>query len=73
MGLSFIGAMVGVAAIYAILRLGKWLFGRQRVKWPKDAKIVFAETSLHLPDKEIPYDELFYRQIGHDCAARAHG
>ncbi len=62
LGLSFIGALVGVAVIYAILRLGKWLFGRQRVKWPGDAKIVFGETSLHLPDKEISYDELFYRK-----------
>jgi leader peptidase (prepilin peptidase) / N-methyltransferase len=62
MGWSFIGVMTGVAAIYAILRLGKWLFGRQRLKWPGDAKIVFTETSLHLPGKEIPYDELFYRR-----------
>ena len=27
-----------------------------------DTKIVFTETSVHLPDREIPYDELFYRQ-----------
>jgi leader peptidase (prepilin peptidase)/N-methyltransferase len=59
---SFIGAMVGAAAIYAILRLGKLLFGRQRVKLPVDTKIVFTETSVHLPDKEIPYEELFYRK-----------
>ena len=59
---SFIGAIVGAATIYAILRLGKWLFGRQRVKLPMEAKIVFAETSVHLPDKEIPYEELFYRK-----------
>jgi leader peptidase (prepilin peptidase)/N-methyltransferase len=32
------------------------------VKWPKEAKIIFAETSVHLPDREIPYDELFYRK-----------
>jgi leader peptidase (prepilin peptidase)/N-methyltransferase len=59
---SFIGAVVGAAAIYAILRLGKLLFGRQRVKLPVDAKIVFTETSVHLPDKEIPYEELYYRK-----------
>ena len=62
MGRSFIGAIVGAATMYAILRLGKLLFGRQWVKWPKDAKIIFTETSVHLPDKEIPYEELFYRQ-----------
>jgi leader peptidase (prepilin peptidase)/N-methyltransferase len=59
---SFIGAIVGAAVIYAILRLGKLLFGRQRVKWPRDSKIIFTDTSVHLPDKEIPYDELFYRR-----------
>ncbi len=59
---SFTGAAVGAATIYAILRLGKLLFGRQRVKLPVDAKIVFTETSVHLPDKEIPYEELFYRK-----------
>jgi leader peptidase (prepilin peptidase)/N-methyltransferase len=62
MGRSFIGAVVGAATIYVILRLGKLLFGRQWVKWPKDAKIIFTETSVHLPDKEIPYEELFYRK-----------
>jgi leader peptidase (prepilin peptidase)/N-methyltransferase len=59
---SLIGMVAGAGVIYAILRLGKLLFGRQRVKWPETAKIVFAETSVHLPDREIPYDELFYRK-----------
>ena len=59
---SFTGAVVGAVTIYAILRLGKLLFGRQRVKLPVDTKIVFTETSVHLPDKEIPYEELFYRK-----------
>jgi leader peptidase (prepilin peptidase)/N-methyltransferase len=59
---SFIGAMVGATTVYAILRLGKWLFGRQRVKWPRESKIIFTDTSVHLPDKEIPYEELFYRR-----------
>ena len=59
---SFVGAVVGAVTIYAILRLGKLLFGRQRVKLPVNAKIVFTDTSVHLPDKEIPYEELFYRK-----------
>jgi leader peptidase (prepilin peptidase)/N-methyltransferase len=62
LGRSVIGAIAGAATIYAILRLGKLLFGRQRVKLPVDAKIVFTETSVHLPDKEIPYEELYYRK-----------
>jgi leader peptidase (prepilin peptidase)/N-methyltransferase len=32
------------------------------VKLPLDAKIIFTETSVHLPDKEIPYEELYYRK-----------
>jgi leader peptidase (prepilin peptidase)/N-methyltransferase len=59
---SLIGMLVGAGAIYVILRLGKLLFGRQRVKLPLDTKIVFTETSVHLPDREIPYEELFYRK-----------
>ncbi|HXR48530.1 MAG TPA: prepilin peptidase [Candidatus Limnocylindrales bacterium] len=59
-GVLGIGAGAGI--IYAILRLGKLLFGRQRLKLPADTKIVFTETSVLLPDREIPYDELFYRQ-----------
>jgi leader peptidase (prepilin peptidase)/N-methyltransferase len=59
---SFIGAIVGAGAIYTILRMGKWLFGRQRVKLPVETKIIFTDTSVHLPDKEIPYEELFYRE-----------
>ena len=59
---SLIGVAAGAGTIYAILRLGKLLFGRQRVKFPLDAKIVFTETSVHLPDREIPFEELFYRK-----------
>jgi leader peptidase (prepilin peptidase) / N-methyltransferase len=59
---SFIGAAVGAGIIYAVLRLGKLLFGRQRLKLPEETRIVFSETALHLPDREISYDELFYRK-----------
>ena len=59
---GFIGAAVGAGTVYAVLRLGKWLFGRQRMKFAMETKIVFSETAVHLPDKEIPYEDLFYRQ-----------
>jgi leader peptidase (prepilin peptidase)/N-methyltransferase len=54
--------VVGAGVIYAILRLGKLLFGRQKLKLPPDTIIHFTETALCLPDKVIPYDELFYRK-----------
>ncbi len=59
---SVLGLVVGGGLIYLILRLGKLLFGRQRVELPENTKIVFSETAVHLPDKDIPYEELFYRQ-----------
>jgi leader peptidase (prepilin peptidase)/N-methyltransferase len=59
---SLLGIIVGAGLIYAILRLGKLFFGRQRIEIPPDAKIVFSETGVYLGGKEIPYEELFYRR-----------
>src|SRR5271170_2828267 len=59
---SLLGIAVGAGIVYTILRLGKLLFGRQRLKLPGETKIVFSESSVHLPDREIPYEEIFYRQ-----------
>ena len=56
------GALVGWGLVYGIVRLGKVMFGRQRVALPVDTRIVFSETAVHLPDRDIPYEELFYRQ-----------
>ena len=59
---SFLGAACGAGIVYAILRLGKLLFGRQKIILPPESKVIFLETSLHLPDREITYDEIFYRK-----------
>ena len=59
---SVLGGIVGAGVVYAVLRLGKLLFGRQKITLPPDSRIVFAETALYLPDQEIPYDEIFYRK-----------
>jgi leader peptidase (prepilin peptidase)/N-methyltransferase len=59
---SVIGIVAGAGIVYAILRLGKLLFGRQKLKLPPETKIVFSETCVHLPDREILYEELFYRK-----------
>jgi leader peptidase (prepilin peptidase)/N-methyltransferase len=59
---SLIGAGVGAAIVYGVLRLGKLLFGRFRLKLAAGTKIVFSETAVLLPNKEIGYDELFYRK-----------
>jgi leader peptidase (prepilin peptidase)/N-methyltransferase len=59
---SFLGIAVGGGLIYGILRLGKLMFGRQNFQLPTGTKVIFTETALHLPEREIPYEELFYRK-----------
>ena len=58
---SFLGAAVGAGLIYFVLRLGKLLFGRQKLELAPGTKIIFGETAILLPDRELPYDEFFYR------------
>jgi leader peptidase (prepilin peptidase)/N-methyltransferase len=59
---SLLGMAVGAGIIYFILRAGKLVFGRQKVTLPADTRIIFSETAVHLPDREIAYEDLFYRQ-----------
>jgi leader peptidase (prepilin peptidase)/N-methyltransferase len=59
---SLLGMLVGGGIIYLILRIGKLLFGRQRVSLPAESKIVFTETGIQLPDRAVPYEDVFYRQ-----------
>ena len=59
---SLVGIAGGAGIVYAILRLGKLMFGRQRMKLAPDTTVVFSETALCLPDQEIPYEEFFYRK-----------
>jgi len=59
---SVLGAAIGAGVVYAILRLGKLAFGRQKLSLPPETRVVFSETAVHLPSKEIPYEELFYRK-----------
>lgn len=58
---SFIGALVGGGVVYLVLRGGKLAFGKEKLAWDEETKVVFTETSLQLPDREIPYEEIFYR------------
>ena len=59
---SLLGMGIGAGVIYGILRLGKLAFGRQKVALPAETTIVFTETAVQLPDRAIPYEEVFYRQ-----------
>ena len=59
---SLIGLAFGAGLIYAILRAGKLFFGRQKIELPPEARIIFTETALLLPDKQVAYEDLFYRK-----------
>jgi leader peptidase (prepilin peptidase)/N-methyltransferase len=58
---SLLGLICGAGIIYFILRMGKLLFGRQKLNLPADTKIIFGETAIRLPDRDILYEDLFYR------------
>ena len=62
MKMSLLGMAVGAGVVYAILRLGKLLFGRQRIPLPAGSRVVFTETAVHVGDKEIPFGDIFYRK-----------
>lgn len=59
---SFWGIAVGGGLVYLILRAGKMAFGKEKLELAPDSKITFTETSLKLPEKELPYEEIFYRE-----------
>jgi leader peptidase (prepilin peptidase)/N-methyltransferase len=59
---SLAGMAAGAGLVYAVVRLGKLAFGRERIELPPGARIVFTETSVVLPDREVPFEELFYRK-----------
>jgi len=59
---SLLGIAVGGGIVYAVLRLGKLLFGRQKIPLGGETKVVFTEGALVLPDQEVPYEEIFYRK-----------
>jgi leader peptidase (prepilin peptidase)/N-methyltransferase len=67
---SGLGIAVGGGLVYAVLRGGKLLFGRQRVGLEGTQRVVFHESGLVLPSGEIPYWELFYRPSD---TVRCHG
>lgn len=59
---SFWGMVMGAAVIYALVRIGKLLFGRHTLTLAPDSTVVFTDTALQLPDQEIPYGDLLYRK-----------
>jgi leader peptidase (prepilin peptidase)/N-methyltransferase len=65
---SFFGLAVGGGVVYAIVRLGKLLFGKYKISLPSEGKVIFTETSVKLPEEEVPYEEIFYRSTDYILA-----
>jgi leader peptidase (prepilin peptidase)/N-methyltransferase len=59
---SFFGILVGGLLVEAVRQGGKLAFGRMKLALDGDTKVFFGETGMVLPDREIPYDEIFYRK-----------
>lgn len=59
---SFLGMAIGGGVVYAILRGGKLLFGKQKLKLEPGTKVIFTETGIKLPEEEVPYEDIFYRK-----------
>ena len=59
---SALGIAAGAGLIYAILRVGKLLFGQQTIALGGEVKLVFGETGLHLPGEIILFEDVFYRR-----------
>lgn len=59
---SVIGAAVGAGIVYAILILGKWLFGRKFIPFDEEQEITFTEEAIHTKDEIYPFEDMFYRK-----------
>lgn len=59
---SLLGLAIASGSVYVVLRGGKLLFGKERIKLEPDSRLIFTETHLKLPDeREIPYGDMLYR------------
>jgi leader peptidase (prepilin peptidase) / N-methyltransferase len=56
------GILVGAGVIYLVIRMGKLVFGRQKIALSGETMIIFTETALHLPEEQVFYGDIFYRR-----------
>jgi len=55
------GVAIGFGVVYGVVRLGKLLFGRLRLKFPAGTTLILHEGGLTTPDETVPFEEIFYR------------
>jgi len=59
---SFLGIVVGGLLVETVRQAGKLAFGRMKLALDGETKVFFGETGMVLPDREVPYEEIFYRK-----------
>lgn len=59
---SFGGIVVGGLLVETVRQAGKLAFGRMKLALDEETKVLFGETGVVLPDRELPYEEIFYRK-----------
>ncbi len=59
---SFLGIAVGGLLVEGVRQGGKLAFGRMNIALDGETKVLFGETGMALPNREIPYEEIFYRK-----------
>ena len=58
----------GGAIIYAVVRMGKAMFGKQTYSAEQPVRVTFGQHAMTMsgegdePDLELPYEEIFYRE-----------
>ena len=57
-----IGAAVGGLLVEGVRQAGKLAFGRMKLTLAGDTKVLFGESAVIFPDREVPYEEIFYRK-----------
>lgn len=56
---SFFGILIGGLVVQAVRLAGKLAFGREKIDLTGETKVVFTETALVLPDREVKYEDMF--------------
>jgi leader peptidase (prepilin peptidase)/N-methyltransferase len=59
---SLVGLLVGGLSVWAIVEIGKWMFGRKKVPLEPGTPIAIADRKLTVRDDVVKWDELFMRQ-----------
>ena len=66
--LSLMGMACGGAVVYAVVRLGKALFGKRTYTSEEPVRVTFATHAMHMESETgedatvLPYEDIFYRE-----------